>query len=510
MPSNLHCKQAGWLLAFVLIITGCAAQPKNIADAIASHVDQAKVNEASTQRIEGFDSLRANAEIIDSLNRALATDNLQASRGLALEAIDDAHHLALQSIQNEMDRLPQTTWAQISQTLRADQTGAPSALQHEFTTTISNEYEQLKINITQAPSTTDLHQSLQQITQHIEPSIKTKDRFGRALPWFIFSIPSAIAMDALGSKPHTPDDHPCPQSIAYQPASAITDTPDAKLLQQHAPTLILQQDPQADYDPHANQIGFVRMDNNLDVTIDTTQPTVYAYARNIRINDCKHTQLIYTWWFPSHPALKKPFDAEAGHIEGVTLRITLDHETQPLMAETVFNCGCYYTVHPTQKIEDAARAQFGPPLKNKHLCLECAVASKFDANVTAPITQSNKPLIVRGEAGTHQVLTLGQPPKIPAQQKRNYTLRPYAQLERLTTPDNRIASMFYENGLVRGAVRPEGIFFTPIGILSSGQPRQRGTQLIHFDQYDFDAPDLLATYLRFPSCSPKTNSPLGP
>jgi hypothetical protein len=59
--------------------------------------------------------------------------------------------------------------------------------------------------------------------------------------------------------------------------------------------------------------------------------------------------------------------------------------------------------------------------------------------------------------------------------------------------------MFYDNGLVRHAQRPEGVFFTPLGMLSAGQPRQRETQLIYWDQYDFDDPDLLSRLLNLPS-----------
>jgi hypothetical protein len=59
--------------------------------------------------------------------------------------------------------------------------------------------------------------------------------------------------------------------------------------------------------------------------------------------------------------------------------------------------------------------------------------------------------------------------------------------------------MFYDNGLAKKAQRPEGVFFTPAGLLSAGQPRQRGTQLIHWDHYDFDDPHLFERTLRLPS-----------
>jgi hypothetical protein len=72
-------------------------------------------------------------------------------------------------------------------------------------------------------------------------------------------------------------------------------------------------------------------------------------------------------------------------------------------------------------------------------------------------------------------------------------------LEHLRTPNGKTVSMFLDNGLVRGAERLEGAIFTPLGMLSAGQPRQRGTQLINWDQFDFDDPRLLERTLRLPA-----------
>ena len=52
---------------------------------------------------------------------------------------------------------------------------------------------------------------------------------------------------------------------------------------------------------------------------------------------------------------------------------------------------------------------------------------------------------------------------------------------------------------LRGAERREGFLLSGLGMLSAGQPRERGTQMIHFDQYDFDDPHLLEEFLRLPS-----------
>lgn len=59
-------------------------------------------------------------------------------------------------------------------------------------------------------------------------------------------------------------------------------------------------------------------------------------------------------------------------------------------------------------------------------------------------------------------------------------------------------SLLDENGLVLKADRPECILLRPSGLFHAGHPRQRNTQMIYFDQADFDDNQLLEKYLRLP------------
>ena len=105
-------------------------------------------------------------------------------------------------------------------------------------------------------------------------------------------------------------------------------------------------------------------------------------------------------------------------------------------------------------------------------------------------------------AGWHGIVDVGyvvDKYEDEAHKPGSYRLRKYDELENLETPAGRLTSMFQDNGLVKGARRPEGIYFTPAGLLSAGQPRQRGTQLIHFDNWDLDDPHLFEQALRLPS-----------
>jgi len=81
--------------------------------------------------------------------------------------------------------------------------------------------------------------------------------------------------------------------------------------------------------------------------------------------------------------------------------------------------------------------------------------------------------------------------------EESYRLRPYSELETANWNETPLG-FFDHNGMVRQAGRPENILLSPTGIFNAGRPRQRGTQLIHFDQADFGSNDLFVERLRWP------------
>jgi hypothetical protein len=81
--------------------------------------------------------------------------------------------------------------------------------------------------------------------------------------------------------------------------------------------------------------------------------------------------------------------------------------------------------------------------------------------------------------------------------RKGYELHAYELLENMPTNFGR-ASMFGADGLVHNAGRPEGWLMAGTGMLSAGQPRQRGTQLVCWDKHSFDDPHLLEETLRLP------------
>jgi hypothetical protein len=109
--------------------------------------------------------------------------------------------------------------------------------------------------------------------------------------------------------------------------------------------------------------------------------------------------------------------------------------------------------------------------------------------------------VVRTTAGDHSIIDIDYSETRhagEASETVGYALLPYERLEHIALPDGSYTSLFYENGLVKGAQRSYGKYFTPMGILSAGQPRQRGTQLIQFDDWDLDDPALFEKALRWP------------
>ncbi len=121
--------------------------------------------------------------------------------------------------------------------------------------------------------------------------------------------------------------------------------------------------------------------------------------------------------------------------------------------------------------------------------------------VHVPVHSAASRPVIRVRAGWHGIVDVGFDVDKHAGERHVaavYQLRDYAELEHLTAPDGRVTSMFYDNGLVRHAERGEGVYFTPAGILSAGQPRQRGTQLIHWDDWAFDDYHLFTDALRLP------------
>ena len=109
-------------------------------------------------------------------------------------------------------------------------------------------------------------------------------------------------------------------------------------------------------------------------------------------------------------------------------------------------------------------------------------------------------LVLFFSAGYHQLVSMCAEPHASqdtASGLSGYALHAYEDLEQLPFHGHQ-ASLFGEDGLVRAAHRQECDLLSPSGLYHAGHARQRETQMIYFDETDFDDPTLLERYLRLP------------
>jgi len=291
------------------------------------------------------------------------------------------------------------------------------------------------------------------------------------------------------------------------------------LLAYYAPVIVQEVADDPSYAPEADRIGEVTVALNWlgkpYVKIDTTKPTVYGYWIRRYIHGAERYQLVYTVWYPERPAMVA-FDADAGQVDGVVVRLTLDRQNQPAIYETMSTCGRFHQVYPAERLEQMARSEYGPPFHGQRF----ALADRLPDPHVGPVIRMVVPDVPSGpgpasqpahrarraalycSAGYHLCEAIrdwdGVQASADVATSRRYRLAPYRQLETIKILGDYY-SMFGPDGLVPGAGRTLGVHMMPLGVLSAGQPRQRGTQVIHFDETDFDDPGLLDRYLRLPS-----------
>lgn len=346
----------------------------------------------------------------------------------------------------------------------------------------------------------------------IEESILTKGRLTRmlltapAVPLVKWWIAHHETTDYRGSaSPHFKQQRAYYPAMAEQTPVQVTQA-DWLLLQRYAPVIVQGSEPQAPYPTAMDQFGTISLTGKNPEeavpVVDVARPAVYAYVDTKPIQGAMVKQLVYTLWHPAHPKLHA-LDPEAGRIDGWTLRVTLNRKNEPLLFESVSNCGCYYKVFPTEELENASRAAFHQKLAGKNFYVENHLEDNYDAVVpelVSGIAGAAQGPVLYYSAGRHELVTIRSAGQLGDDEKANgasYTLRPYDELESLPL-NGYHASLFGEDGLVRNAHRLEGRLLMASGLYHAGHPRQRETQMIYFDEARFDDPGLLETYLRLP------------
>jgi hypothetical protein len=236
-----------------------------------------------------------------------------------------------------------------------------------------------------------------------------------------------------------------------------------ELVEAFAPIFI--QDVAAPYD----RIGEVRW-RDRRIEVNPEKPMVYYYFSHALLKGEPILQINYTIWYPER-AGERPPSIEKGHLDGLTLRISLDDHGRPFMVEAMSNCGCYHLFAPDQKRLDRILSR---PLM-------------FDAMVPQglPEISPGERLGIRINSGWHQVQRLNSVKE--ASDSVPYELVPYDVLEVLPYEDGGTESIFNEHGIAKGSERVERFILFSMGIPSVGSMRQRGHHAIeligraHFD-----------------------------
>ena len=210
-------------------------------------------------------------------------------------------------------------------------------------------------------------------------------------------------------------------------------------------------------------------------SVDGSEQAVYAHVAHTLYRGRVLLQLVYTIWFPERPP-SSPGDILAGTLDGMTWRVTLAPDGEPLLYDTIHACGCFHMFFATPR----ARALPPPDALEEWV---------FVPQSLPRVADGERPL-VRIASGTHYVervsLVRG------ADSVARYAFHAYEELRSLARLDGGRASAFGPDGLVAGTERPERFLFWPMGIESAGAMRQWGRHATAFvGRRHFDDPDLL-------------------
>jgi hypothetical protein len=209
------------------------------------------------------------------------------------------------------------------------------------------------------------------------------------------------------------------------------------------------------------------------LAVDNQQPLTYTLLSFTRFNSEILTQLNYIIWFPSRPK-GSALDLYGGLLDGVNYRVTLDKNGEPLLYESMHNCGCYYKSFPTKRLKVLEKISYA----ETPLILEAP-----DSNPSTDF------MTVAMESRTHYVQHLYPLPREIPPESIVYSLVDYGQVLSLPFPRGGAKSMFSEDSIAPGSARLERWILWPTGVLSPGAMRQWGRHAVAFiGKRHFDDP----------------------
>jgi hypothetical protein len=258
-----------------------------------------------------------------------------------------------------------------------------------------------------------------------------------------------------------------PQHLDVFDLPVLTELDEQYLASRFAPTIY--QDVAKDYD----RIGKIIWQDN-QVRVDPGQPTAYYYTSFSFLGGHPVLQMNYAFWYSERAGRNAPW-IERGPLDGLSYRVTLDRTGEPLMADIMNSCGCYYFFVPQKDIIAKVVTRPGE------------IAPLVPAWLPAEFP--GKQMNLRVSSGWHQVQKIfvddGSAPGIA------YSLIPYEALESLPNEAGQRESVFSPAGIMKNSWRIEPYIFFSMGIHSIGYMRQRGHHAIKMiGRGHFTDPDL--------------------
>ena len=219
------------------------------------------------------------------------------------------------------------------------------------------------------------------------------------------------------------------------------------------------------------------------VTVASQDPAVYYYISYAFLHDQPILQIIYVIWYPERAGKNAPW-MERGHLDGLTVRVSLDRDGRVFMVDMMNNCGCYHLFAPRKgDVIYTMQENFWP--------------GAFVPQWLPDVPPGDR-LGIRVSAGWHQAQRLYAEPEQSDTKTSEYQLIPYDTLESLPDETGKRASIFTPTGILAGSERIEPLILFSMGIPSIGSMRQRGHHAIEFtERVHFDDPYLFERYFIF-------------
>lgn len=228
----------------------------------------------------------------------------------------------------------------------------------------------------------------------------------------------------------------------------------------------------------ADRIGTPFWGKDRTVDIDLAQPRVYRRISHTWLGGRVLLQLNYQVWFPERP-LKGRFDILGGHLDGMIWRVTLAENGEPILYDTIHNCGCYHMFFPSSRLRYTGKAYI--------------VEEPLLIPVRAPRLSRGERVVLRVAHSTHYLVNVAAETALSGGVE--YEFANYDTLRTLPVSDGYRRSLFGPDGLVSGTQRGERWILWPMGIPEPGAMRQWGHHATAFvGRRHFDDPDLLERY----------------